>query len=144
MGFPIEILMPKSCNTEVLKRKLKAMIVGARSLVWIRHQPSELGIPGSNPGAPATHYSFFSISPKTARNPIKNTSPKGTEMIIKPIESITHIGSPIPSSGCISITYQNRNEVAKFQTIQLLNISNSPLCHCFKLTYPSVPWHEST
>lgn len=26
---------------------------GARSLVWIRHQPSELDVPGSNPGAPA-------------------------------------------------------------------------------------------
>ncbi|MHA2395297.1 MAG: hypothetical protein ACXAC0_01205, partial [Candidatus Thorarchaeota archaeon] len=59
-------------------------------------------------------------------------------MIIKPIGSITHIGSPIPISGRISITYQNRNEVVRFQTIKLLTINNSPLCHCFKLTYPLV------
>jgi hypothetical protein len=59
-------------------------------------------------------------------------------MIKKPIGSITYIGSPIPSSGCTSITYQNRNEVARFQTIKLLTISSSPLCHCFKLTYPLV------
>ena len=41
-------------NTEVLKRKLESVIVGARSLVWIGRQPSKLDVPGSNPGAPAT------------------------------------------------------------------------------------------
>jgi hypothetical protein len=30
-----------------------------RSLAWIRHQPPELGIPGSNPGGPATLSSRF-------------------------------------------------------------------------------------
>jgi hypothetical protein len=27
-----------------------------RSLAWIRHQPPELVIPGSNPGGPAIHF----------------------------------------------------------------------------------------
>ena len=131
---------------EGLKSQINQAFFRARSLVWfqrvfffdrlIRHQPSELGIPGSNPGAPATHYSFDIISPNITDAPIKKTNPKGTEISMKPTGSITHIGSPIPSSGCTSITYQNRNGVATNQTIKLLIISNSPLCHCFKQTYP--------
>ncbi len=49
---------------EGLKNQINQAFFRARSLVWfqracffdrlIRHQPSELGIPGSNPGAPAT------------------------------------------------------------------------------------------
>ncbi len=58
---------------EGLKSQIIQALFGARSLVWfqrvcffdrlIRHQPSELGIPGSNPGAPATpNFSLVSYS----------------------------------------------------------------------------------
>lgn len=47
----------------MLKSKLRAMNFRARSLAWIRHQPSELEAPGSNPGAPAIFASMvFQLS----------------------------------------------------------------------------------
>ena len=40
-------------QTEVLKWQMTKASLRARSLVWIRRQPSKLDTPGSNPGAPA-------------------------------------------------------------------------------------------
>jgi hypothetical protein len=62
-------LFPNEFNREQIFKEILIESAWGRSLAWIRHQPPELGIAGSNPAGPAT---FSECAPGSANRSLKD------------------------------------------------------------------------